>query len=182
MMTTDKKELRKLIRQRKRQFSDSQLQELSFAVTESLIAHPNIKAAKVVMAYCSLPDEVYTRSLINKLRAMGKTVVLPVVLDDTSMEVRIYNDTTDLKEGAYGISEPAGKRYEDIENIEVAIVPGMAFDKDGHRLGRGKGYYDRFLSKIPYIYKIGVCFGFQLLDNVPSAEYDIIMDEVINTP
>ena len=181
-MTTDKKELRKLIRQRKRQFSDSQLQELSFAVTESLVAHPRIKEAKVVMAYCSLADEVYTRSLIDKLRAMGKIVVLPVVLDDTRMEVRIYNDANDLKEGAYGISEPAGRRYDEIENIEVAIVPGMAFDKDGHRLGRGKGYYDRFLSQIPYIYKIGVCFGFQLLDNVPSAEYDIIMDEVINTP
>ena len=113
---------------------------------------------------------------------MGKIVVLPVVLDDTRMEVRIYNDANDLKEGAYGISEPAGKRYDEIENIEVAIVPGMAFDKDGHRLGRGKGYYDRFLSQIPYIYKIGVCFGFQLLDNVPSAEYDIIMNEVVNTP
>ena len=103
-MTTDKKELRKLIRQRKRQFSDSQLQELSFAVTESLVTHPRIKEAKVVMAYCSLADEVYTRSLIDKLRAMGKIVVLPVVLDDTRMEVRIYNDANDLKEGAYGIS------------------------------------------------------------------------------
>lgn len=181
-MTTDKKELRKLIRQRKRQFSDSQLQELSFAVTDSLVAHPRIKEAKVVMAYCSLADEVYTRSLIDKLRVMGKTVVLPVVLDDTRMEVRIYNDANDLKEGAYGISEPAGIRYDEIENIDVAIVPGMAFDKEGHRLGRGKGYYDRFLSQIPYIYKIGVCFGFQLLDNVPSAEYDIIMNEVVNTP
>lgn len=96
-MTTDKKELRKLIRQRKRQFSDSQLQELSFAVTESLVAHPRIKEAKVVMAYCSLADEVYTRSLIDKLRAMGKIVVLPVVLDDTRMEVRIYNDANDLR-------------------------------------------------------------------------------------
>ena len=119
-MTTDKKELRKLIRQRKRQFSDSQLQELSFAVTESLVAHPRIKEAKVVMAYCSLADEVYTRSLIDKLRAMGKIVVLPVVLDDTRMEVRIYNDANDRKEGAYGISEPAGIRYDEIENIKEA--------------------------------------------------------------
>ena len=178
-MTIDKKELRKLIRQRKRQFSDSQLQELSFAVTESLVAHPRIKEAKVVMAYCSLADEVYTRSLIDKLRAMGKTVVLPVVLDETRMEVRIYNDANDLKEGAYGISEPAGIRYDEIENIDVAIVPGMAFDKEGHRLGRGKGYYDRMLCKMPHLYKIGICFDFQKTETVPTEATDIKMDAIV---
>lgn len=180
-MTVDKKQLRTLIRQCKRQFSDSQLRELSFAATESIIVHPKIKEAKVVMAYCSLPDEVYTYRLLDKLKEMGKYVVLPKVVDCKNMEVRTYNGKDDLAIGAYNIYEPTGEKYTSIENIDVAIVPGMAFDKDGNRLGRGKGYYDRFLAQIPATYKIGICFGFQLLENVPSCRFDITMDEVITT-
>ena len=65
--------------------------------------------------------------------------------------------------------------------LSIAIVPAMAFDKQGHRLGRGKGYYDRFLSRIPNIYKIGVCFPFQMLESIPSESTDVVMDEVITS-
>jgi 5-formyltetrahydrofolate cyclo-ligase len=80
----------------------------------------------------------------------------------------------------YGILEPTTPELSIINcQLLIAIVPGMAFDKQGHRLGRGKGYYDRFLSRIPNIYKIGVCFPFQLVESVLSEKTDILMDEVI---
>ena len=85
----------------------------------------------------------------------------------------------DLQAGAFGILEPTGKLFTDYEKIDVVVVPGMAFDKEGHRLGRGKGYYDRFLAKIRNTYKIGLCFPWQLVDNVPTDEHDILMDEIM---
>lgn len=175
----NKKELRDIIRQRKRQFSSDELRELSLAVCQRLLAHPRVATAKTILLYYSLPDEVCTHSLVDELAGMGKKVLLPAVVSDTDMEARIYRNADDLKIGAFGIAEPVGEKYSDLKTIDLAIVPGMSFDNDGNRLGRGKGYYDRFLSAIPYIYKIGVCFDFQKVDHVPHSTHDIAMDEVL---
>lgn len=141
--------------------------------------HPRIAEAHTVMLYCALPDEVQTLPLINRLARQGKTVLLPRVVSDTEMELRLYTGQEDLREGAYGIMEPVGAVFGDYRRIDVAVIPGVAFDREGHRLGRGKGYYDRFLSRVPFIYKIGVCFPFQLVDALPADEHDVCMDCVI---
>ena len=127
----------------------------------------------------ALPDEVPTQSLLDHLVAAGKTVLLPRVVNDTDMELRHYTGRHDLQPGAYGIMEPVGRPFTEYKQIDVAIIPGMAFDREGHRLGRGKGYYDRFLSRVPNIYKIGLCFSWQLVDSVPTDEHDIRMDETV---
>ena len=98
------------------------------------------------MLYCSLPDEVYTMDMIHRLHGEGKKIVLPKVISDCEMELREYDGDADLEVGSFGIMEPCGKLFTDYEDIDVAVIPGMAFDKDGNRLGRGKGYYDRFLN------------------------------------
>lgn len=98
------------------------------------------------MLYCSLPDEVYTMDMIHRLHEEGKEIVLPKVISDCEMELREYDGDADLEVGSFGIMEPCGKLFTDYEDIDVAVIPGMAFDKDGNRLGRGKGYYDRFLN------------------------------------
>lgn len=175
----NKKELRDIIRQRKRQFSSDELRELSLAVCQRLLAHPRVAAAKTILLYYSLPDEVCTHNLVDELVDMGKKVLLPAVVSDTDMEARVYRNADDLKLGAFGIAEPVGEKYADLKTIDLAIVPGMSFDNDGNRLGRGKGYYDRFLSAIPYIYKIGVCFDFQKVCHVPHSPHDVAMDEVL---
>ena len=131
--------------------------------------------------YYSLPDEVKTHSFIDKMIANGKKVLLPVVIGAENLEIREYSGKQDLKEGAFHIMEPAGilfpkNRYSE---IEVGIIPGMGFDKEGNRLGRGKGYYDRFLQQIPSLYKIGICFPFQMLEYIPTEATDIKMNEVI---
>ena len=174
-----KKELRQEIRARKRQFSEVQLRELSLSVLLRMLENRHVKEADTILMYYSLPDEVFTHEVINTLAEEGKTVLLPVVLNGEDMELRIYRGTEDLKTGNFGIMEPVGKPFLCYSEIDVAIIPGMSFDNDGNRLGRGKGYYDRLLAKIPQTYKIGMCFDFQKVEEVPTEETDIRMDEVL---
>ena len=91
--------------------------------------------------------------------------------------LRIEHET-DLAEGAFHIMEPVGEPYTDYDKIDVVLVPGMAFDAAGHRLGRGRGYYDRFLTAHSHLYKIGVCFPFQRVAEVPVEEHDICVDDI----
>ena len=171
-----KQELRKMIRQRKQQHSVDE----SSAFINRLKDNSHFLHAHTLLLYSALPDEVPTQTLIDELVAQGKTVLLPRVVSDTDMELRRYSGPADLQQGAFGIMEPTGELFTDYAAIDVAIIPGMAFDDEGHRLGRGKGYYDRFLAKLsPSTYKIGLCFSWQLVDHVPTDEHDIPMDEVI---
>ena len=174
-----KADLRRQIQQIKRQFTPQQLEELSLLVISSL--RPLLAEAQTIMAYYSLPDEVNTHALIDELVAEGKTVLLPKVTGPDTMEVRRYTGRADLQEGAYHILEPVGEPFTDLSAIDLILVPGLAFDAAGHRLGRGRGYYDRFLhsKNRPYCVKIGVCFDFQKVDEVPVDAHDIAMDKVV---
>ena len=177
----DKKELRRYIREQKRHFTPQQLGEMSLSIMSSVLTHPRIQEADTILMYHSLPDEVDTHSALDQLLAMGKKVFLPKVVSDTEMTIHEYTGADSLQPSEpYGILEPTTPELSIINcQLSIAIVPGMAFDKQGHRLGRGKGYYDRFLSQIPNIYKIGVCFPFQMLESIPSESTDVVMDEVI---
>ena len=179
----DKKELRRYIREQKRHFTSQQLGEMSLCIMSSLLSHSQIQKADYVLMYHSLPDEVNTHSALDQLLAMGKKVFLPKVVSDTEMTIHEYTGADSLQPSEpYGILEPTTPELSIINcQLSIAIVPGMAFDRQGHRLGRGKGYYDRFLSQIPNIYKIGVCFPFQMLESIPSESTDVVMDEVITS-
>lgn len=146
---------------------------------KKLLSMPEVADAEIILMYYSLPDEVNTHESVELLARQGKTVLLPKVIDGENMEIRVYEKPGDLTKGSYGIMEPDGKLFTDYARIATAVVPGMSFDKGNNRLGRGKGYYDRFLKKIPQAYKIGVCFDFQKEKNIPHEENDIKMDTVI---
>ena len=172
------------MRQRKQQYTQQQLEELSLPVLARL--RPRLAEARTILAYYSLPDEVNTHQLIDDLLADGKTVLLPTVIEEGLMEWHVYSSKSELKNGAFGIGESAGELYSGFskytspsEKQMIALVPGVAFDAVGRRLGRGKGYYDRFLGAHPHIYKIGVCFDFQRVMEVPVDEQDVPVDEVI---
>ena len=176
----DKATLRRQIRDMKRQFTPQQLEELSFPVLDRL--RPLLRDASVIMGYYSLPDEVMTHGLLDDMVAAGKTVLLPQVVDDNTMTLRRYSSKADLSEGAFHIMEPVGECFSDIHRVDTVLVPGVAFDAKGHRLGRGKGYYDRFLRSMittPDLRLIGVCFDFQKVAEVPVEEYDIPMDIIV---
>lgn len=174
-----KEGLRRQMRQRKQQYSQRQLEQLSLSVIDRL--QPRLADAQTILAYYSLPDEVCTRQLLDDLLSSGKTVLLPRVIDSEHMELRRFTGSHDLHEGAFHILEPVGDLFTDYHLIDVALIPGVAFDAQGHRLGRGRGYYDRFLRTMgtaPFL-RIGVCFDFQKVESVPSEAHDIPVDVVI---
>ncbi len=131
-----------------------------------------------IALYASLPDELPTSSVIKRW-SCHKRILLPRVGSDCQMEFFEY-DPTQISKGAYGISEPEGEVSTPIEEIDIIIVPGVAFTLEGARLGRGKGYYDRYLSRTKNrAYTFGVCYLHQIIDSIPVEPHDVILDEVI---
>lgn len=176
----EKSDIRRLISLRKRQHTQQELGVLSLAVVNNLIADSHLKEARTVLLYYSMDGEVDTHDLVEKLYCEGKRVLLPRVRDNYNMDIVAYSGVGCLKPaGAFHILEPQGVPFTDYKNIEVAVVPGIAFTSDGKRMGRGRGYYDRLLPLLSNAYKIGICFPFQILTSIPFESYDISMDKVI---
>lgn len=171
-----KKELRKLIRQRKAEHTAKEKAEMSARICRQVLTDPHWAKANTVFLYHALTDEVDTTMLIDAAMQEGKTVLLPVI-DGDGLRLKIHTGATQT--GSYSIQEPIGEEFTCYKEITLAIVPGMAFDKKGNRLGRGRGFYDRTLPKLAEAYKIGLCFPFQLLESIPCEAYDIKMDAVL---
>ena len=171
-----KKQLRKQIAQEKRRHDITELMTKSAALLEKLEQHPKFASARTVLLYYSLGDEVQTHDFVEKWHRQ-KTILLPVVKGD-ELELRIYAGRQNLKNGeAYHIEEPTGEAFTAYEKIDLAIIPGVSFDAQGNRLGRGKGYYDKFLPLL-HSYIIGICYNFQVSEKLPVEPFDRRMDEV----
>jgi 5-formyltetrahydrofolate cyclo-ligase len=127
--------------------------------------------------YHSLSDEVNTHLFIEEW-CLKKQLLLPVVVGE-ELELRLFQNMNELKIGSFSIAEPTGPLFTDYAKIDFVAVPGMAFDRNGHRLGRGKGYYDRLLPKLTNAYKAGICFPYQVVNEVPVEPTDITMDGII---
>jgi 5-formyltetrahydrofolate cyclo-ligase len=175
----NKKELRTEINKIKKETTMGARLDLSGAVLRKLATHPRFMEADTVLMYNSLPDEVETRDFVIYW-SMRKCVLLPVV-KGSELELRRYIPEKGFTVGAYGVLEPNGEAFTDYASIDLAVIPGVAFDQEGNRLGRGKGYYDRLLNKMnhPSLYKLGICFDFQKVEHVPTEEHDVPMDEVL---
>jgi 5-formyltetrahydrofolate cyclo-ligase len=172
----DKQELRRHIRQLKKSYAPESLQQQSRQILYQLSSHPDFQQAEHVMLYASLPDEVQTLDFIEEWKKR-KHIILPTVVGDDIIPVELTADCP-MVEGSFHILEPQSNQY--AGPLDLIVVPGMAFDRQGHRLGRGKGYYDRFLIKYPEVKTIGICFDFQLLDEVPAEPHDQLIDEIIS--
>lgn len=132
------------------------------------------RQATTVLAYASLPTEVDTAGLCARVVADGKVLMLPRVEGDHLVAVV---DRGEYRSGYAGIREPRGEPV-DPTSIDVCVVPGLAFTSAGHRLGRGGGHYDRFLTGLPAA-TIGVCFAEQLVDELPVEAHDVVMQRVL---
>ena len=172
----DKKELRAHIKALKKQHSKAQLAEQSERIMARLEQHPDFIKARKIMLYSALPDEVQTQAFLEKWRS-EKQIILPTVVGDDIVPVEYAADTA-FAVGDFNILEPQNEPYRG--DFDLIVVPGMAFDRNCNRLGRGRGYYDRFLSQHLGVKRIGICFDFQLVDAVPAEPFDIRMDEVIS--
>ncbi len=173
----EKKALRIEIRQLKRACPLEERRRKSLSVWEAVERDEVFQQAETVLAYWSMDDEVYTHDFVNKW-AGSKTLLLPCVKGD-ELELRYFDGEERLQPGeGYAIPEPVGELFTDWGKIDLILVPGVAFDKSGNRLGRGKGYYDKVLKQTG-AYKLGVCFDFQLVERVPVEPHDVKMDRVV---
>lgn len=177
----EKKELRKKIRDKYALCPKEELSVASVNIMSQFEKLPMFRDAKTLVLYWSDQREVQTHDFILKW-ALYKTILLPVVVGD-SLILKKFAGIENMSPGCFGILEPdqhcdifPKEKYVDIDMI---MVPGVGFDCAGHRLGRGKGYYDRLLPFLNAV-KVGVCFGFQLVDTIPVEPHDAVMDIVLS--
>lgn len=149
-------------------------------ISEQLFSLTAFKNAETVLLYYSAGSEVSTKEIFRQCLKNGKKVAFPICLDNNGiMDFFIVNDENDLCEGMYGIKAPSDgcSRLEATDNC-ICIVPGLAFDNNGYRIGYGKGYYDRYLSNFPGL-SVGLCYEVLHLDSIPVNRHDIKVNYLI---
>lgn len=147
-----------------------------------VLGDPEYKARGSVFIYASYGSEVSTETLIEAALSEEKKVYLPRVTDAEAGIMSFFkiSGVEDLETGYRGIPEPVTEDgfdgdYEDV----FMVVPGAAFNKEGHRIGYGRGFYDRYLNDKTGIYKVGVCFSCQMTETIPADAFDVKMDRVV---
>lgn len=161
----------------KKKYSKTTLSDLSNQIMHHLEQTRLFQEASCIALYYEIPGEVETSRFINKWYTT-KQLLLPLVSGNDLRMLR-YDGPESLEPGAFGILEPKANGWEvQPQQIDLIIVPGVAFDYHHNRMGRGKGFYDRLLSATKGK-KIGICYGFQLIPEVPTEPFDIQMDYII---
>ena len=179
-----KHKIRKDIKCKLKLCTDLEKTRKSGIIKSKLFNEEFFKKAKVVMFYVSLKDEVDTLSMIDEALMTGKRVCVPVIFKEDKRLIagEIKDRTEDLEKQHFGIYQPKEGRVREVSlhDIDLVVVPGIAFDKNNVRLGRGHGYYDRFLSGLPGRTKtIGLAFDFQLVDHLPKDSHDVPVSKTI---
>ena len=175
----DKKSLRREVSARKRGLTEEQIREASRDLTEQFLAHPLYREATSIYAYLSYNQEVRTEALIAAALQDGKQVAVPKVFG-AEMRFLWIDKNSVIETGYKGIPEPVSGEPADDPGALV-LMPGLAFDPSGRRMGYGGGFYDRFLAAESHP-TIALCYDFQLLDALPTEEHDIPVDAVLTAP
>jgi len=174
-----KNEIRKQNKHIRAAMSKEEIAIKSTSAVRIFLASDYYKNSNQLMLYMPLGNEVDTTEILNTSFRDGKKVVLPVT-DKTSGEITPFYVSQDTKliKGAFSVIEPAGTKIADMTKTDVILVPGIAFDKTGNRVGFGKGCYDRFLKQSPATL-IGFCYKFQVCEAIPAEEHDVKMNNII---
>ena len=169
----------KILLKRKR-LSKNAIVKLSALISKKVLSIKKIKNANTFLVYLPINNEVDTFQIIKLLRSKKKEINLPVFQKDSkTYKIAIYDRHDKLTAGPYRIPQPAYPHVVDIAQVDVAIVPGVAFDKADHRLGFGKGIYDQLLADFSGL-KIGLAYDFQILERLPREQHDLRMDLIIS--
>lgn len=174
----DKKTLRAQISQKKRAMTPAEIEEKSRALTGLFLTCEAYRQARTLYAYLSYNQEVRTEAIIRQALADGKTVAVPKVYGDT-MRFICLTGLERVEKGYCGIPEPIDDSPVANDPAALVLMPGLAFDKEGHRMGYGGGFYDKFLAAEPAHPTIALCYDFQVLPHLPTDEYDIPVDAVL---
>lgn len=180
-MTPTKEAVRQIMRQRRADLDASWIQAASLRIAERLFALPEFKRAEVICVYLSLPGEVQTKAILDVAWKVGKRVSVAGLRDDGEyMPVWITPDEP-LMTSKFGVRQPATLHWAKPDRYDLAIVPGVAFSETGGRMGHGRGFYDRMLARLAsrLTCRAGVCFGCQLVLDLPVTEHDVGMDVIV---
>lgn len=179
----DKKTLRKELLQKRHALPPEERLRHNAAILQHVTGMPEVAAAQTMLLYFDFRGEVDSSALISWGMAAGKTVCAPITIPEERRMIPVrLTSLEDVQIGAYDIREPifAEERVVDIEDIDVVILPGVGFDREGGRLGYGGGYYDRFLPRLREdAKKIAVAFELQVLPHVPLEAHDMPLDALV---
>lgn len=174
----DKSALRKQIREKKRAMTELEIQTASARLGELFRAHPMYKAAKTVYFYLPYNQEVRTVPMLVQALQDGKRVAVPKVYGE-EMKFIYINDLSGIADGYCGIPEPVADGPVADDASALVLMPGLAFDPQGHRIGYGGGFYDKFLADEPGHPTIALCYDFQMVDHLETEEFDVPVDCVL---
>lgn len=173
-----KKEIRKEVRRRIKDLDTEVRNMASKAIFDEIEKLPVFHQAHCIALFAALGDEVPTQYALDRWPMLGKRIVVPRVEGDV-MHFLDYSPDM-MQVGAFGIEEPMGDSVCLAQDIDLIIVPARAFTRRGERLGRGGGFYDKYMSLPDFrAHKTGICFECQLFDELPTAEHDVLVDEVV---
>lgn len=174
----DKKELRAQIRAKKRAMTTAQVEACSEKLAERFRAHPLYKAAKSIYGYMPYNQEVRTVPMLEQALRDGKKVAVPKCYGD-EMKFIYLDDLTKVAKGYAGIPEPIADEPVAHDETALVLMPGLVFDPQGHRIGYGGGFYDKFLSREPNHPTMALCYDFQMLPHLDTEAHDIPVDTVL---
>ncbi len=170
--------LRKNLKKKRKNLSRAWKEKADNKIFQKLQKLPVFQKAKIVFLYISKQDEVDTHGIVEYLGKKKRTIVAPRVKGE-HLTLHSVEGFEHLEKGSFEILEPKRNRPKILpRTIQLALVPGIAFDKNGHRVGYGKGYFDRLLKKLP-CKKIGLAYGFQIVDKIETHPYDVPVDFII---
>jgi 5-formyltetrahydrofolate cyclo-ligase len=176
-----KAELRRHLLAQRAMLTPADIEQHSTVIAAYVCALPAFRVSHTIMVYMALPQEVQTMPIITQARQLQKRVAVPVIRGQELIAVALSEPPMRLQRGRFGILEPCGTPCViHPQEIGCIVVPGIAFDTRGGRLGFGKGYYDRFLRQLPATtYRCGLAFGIQVVPCVPQASHDICMHGIV---
>lgn len=172
-----KEAIREELQNRREALDPEDRAEKSDAIRARLSELQSLQAADTVFLYASIDNEVDTRPLLDDLLERDVQVAVPVV-DGEEMQASLLQDTAELEPGPFDVPQPREPELVDADSIDVALVPGVAFDRDGNRIGRGAGYYDRFLADVNAT-AVGLAYAFQVVDHIDTDPWDVPVDHVV---
>ena len=174
----DKKALRREIGAKKRAMSAEEIERASARLAEKFFQTELYRQAKAIYGYLSYNQEVRTEPILRRAQADGKRVAVPKVYGDEMLFLWL-DDLKQVAPGAYGIPEPIADEPVAMDETALVLMPGLAFDPEGHRLGYGGGFYDRYLADQPNHPLVALCYSFQLLDHLETEAHDVPVDLVV---
>lgn len=180
MIRDDKRQLRTMIKRNRDHLGTAYCEKIDSNIAEQVISSVEYKAADTVFCYVSTVGEVNTFPILKAALKEGKKVCVPKCGEQGKMSAFQIKDFTDLQQGKFGILEPDSQcTYISPEEIDLVLVPCLACDEMGNRIGYGGGYYDRYLKQRSFI-KMSLCRSCQMLESIPVEETDCKMDMVVN--